>query len=392
MPEIDLTIITICSLTISALAAGYMLLLTKLGIRHPALLHWIGSCVIFVFASLLAASRLYQVTPLISVWLAHCLLALPPVLIATGLLRFFHGTERSLPTHLVGTAMAAYSTLLFFTYELSHSAPILTAVFIALACFWCIALLASNSTQRLTCGLLQSILTMHALTMCAEVFLYTYQWQTMPQGHEKVYLKLALVSHLLLTTIASMLLPLLLFMDRERYLMLQADRDDLTQLPNRRHFLRESAAGIDNNDGMLPTTIMMLDLDNFKSINDTFGHAIGDAALKKVASILKIELSQADFIGRLGGEEFAIVMIGLDEAGARTTAERLRQKIELHARIIEGKQLNLTISIGATFSYARDSSVFQALMKTADDALFEAKRRGRNRVIFDSSKANVRIG
>ncbi|UST79625.1 GGDEF domain-containing protein [Pseudomonas siliginis] len=368
-----------------------MLLLIKLGLGRQALIHWIASCIIFVFASLLASSRLYQVTPLISVWLAHSLLALPPVLIGTGLLRFFHGTERALPTNLVGTAMAVYSALLLFTYNSPHGAPILTAIVIALACAWCITLLGLNSTQRLTSSLLQVVLMLHITAMCAEIYLHIDPWQILPTLREELYLKFTLVSHLLLTAIASMLLPLLLFIDRERYLLQQANRDDLTQLSNRRHFLRESTAGIENYDGELAATIMMLDLDNFKSINDTFGHAIGDAALKKVASILKAELRKKDIIGRLGGEEFAIVMVGIDAAEARGTAERLRKKIELHARIIEGNQVGLTISIGATFSYNRDSSAFQELLKIADDALFEAKRRGRNRVIFARNKDLARI-
>ncbi|MXI47090.1 diguanylate cyclase [Pseudomonas moraviensis] len=391
MPEIDLTIIIICTLTINALAAGYMMLLNKLGIGYPALTHWTASCVIFVLASMLAASRLYLVTPLISVWLAHTLLALPPVLIATGLLRFFHSTERNLPTTVVGIALVAYSTLLLFTYKLSYSAPILTAIAIAIACCWCIALLRLNSMQRIISALLQGVLMLHVIAMCAEIFVYIDQWQTPLRNREEIYLKFTLASHLLLTTIASMLLPLLLFIHREEYLRLQADRDDLTQLPNRRHFLRESSAGIERDDGVLPATIMMLDLDNFKTVNDTFGHAVGDAALKKVAAILKVELRKTDFIGRMGGEEFAIVMTGITETEARKTADRLRQKVESNARIIEGNEVNLTISIGATFSHRRDNSAFQALLKIADNALFEAKRRGRNRVIFDRTYNHAMI-
>ena len=386
MPDIDLTILVPLTLALNGIAAGYMLLLARLNIAQPAFNHWAASCIIFIFASLLAVSRLYQVTPVISVWLAHSLLALPPILIATGLLRFFRGVETILPTKKLGAIYLAYVTLQFFTYKFSYSAPILTAMAIALACFWCIALLNLNTTQRMISRLLQGILLLHALAMFVEITLYIDHWQLPLTRNLEFYLKLTLITHLLLTTIASMLLPLLLFIHREQHLMLQANRDELTQLPNRRHFLRESSAFMAKATGSSSVIIMMLDLDNFKSINDTYGHAVGDAALKQVARALKIELRKTDFIGRMGGEEFAIVMTDTTEAEARAIAERLRQKVELQARVIDGNQVNLTISIGATCSYSHNSSDLQALLKLADDALFEAKRRGRNQVVFDYTK------
>ncbi|MBU2156049.1 MAG: GGDEF domain-containing protein [Gammaproteobacteria bacterium] len=388
MPDINLTALATLTLTINGIAACYMLLLARLNIAQPAFNHWAASCIVFVFASLLAASRLYHVPPLISVWLAHSLLALPPVLIATGLLRFFFGSETALPTKMLVFILAVYTTLLFFTYKLSYSAPILTATAIALACFWCISLLNLNTTHRMLSRLLQGVLLLHALAMLAEIKLYIDQWQLTLTRDVEFYLQLILISHLLLTTITSMLLPLLLFIHREQQLVMQADRDELTQLPNRRHFLRESSAFMAKNTGSLPVIIMMLDLDHFKSINDTFGHAVGDAALKHVARILEIELRKSDFIGRMGGEEFAIVMPDTTEDEARTIAERLRQKVELQARVVEGNQVNLTISIGATHSSKHNSSDVQVLLKRADDALFEAKRRGRNQIIFNYTPNN----
>lgn len=386
MPDIDLVTLTSLTFAINVIVAGYMLLLARLNIAQPAFYHWAASCIIFIFASLLAVSRMYQVTPVISVWLAHSLLALPPILIATGLLRFFRGTETPLPIKKLGITFAAYATLLLFTYKLSYSAPILTATAIALGCFWCIALLNLNTTQRVISKLLQGVLLLHALAMVAEITLYIDNWQLPLTRHSELYLKFILISHLLLTSIASMMLPLLLFVHREQHLLLQANRDELTHLPNRRHFLRESSTFMARATDSLPVIIMMLDLDNFKSINDTFGHAVGDTALKQVADALNMELRATDLIGRMGGEEFAIVMTETTEAAARTIAERLRQKVEHQARVIDGNQINLTISIGAICIYKNKSSDFHTLLKLADDALFEAKRRGRNQVIFDYSQ------
>jgi len=387
MPDIDLTALDlttliILTLIINLLVGAYMALLAKLQPQQSAFRHWALSCFIFVLASMLAASRLYQVPPLLSVVLAHALLALPPLLVGTGLARFIHGPHYHLQLRPLGFCAAIYLFVLSVSYPLSHSATVLNAAAIAAACIWCMQLWQSVKKPQFVSRLLQTVLALHALTMLAEIALYLSHWHSVLPPQAAMLLQLMLLSHLLLTTLAAALLPLLFFIAREQLLMQQADLDELTLLPNRRHFLRESAAYLSLHGADAPLTIMMLDLDHFKAINDSFGHAVGDAALKQVAVILAQELRKTDFIGRVGGEEFAIMMPDTAEAEAQRISQRLRQQVEQQARIVDGKVLGLTISIGAIYVQQFSNMDFQALLKQADEALYQSKRNGRNTVTF----------
>jgi diguanylate cyclase (GGDEF)-like protein len=382
MPDLDLPTLIFLTLTVNLLVAGYMALLAKLHPQQSAFWHWALSCLIFVIASLLAASRLYQVPAVLSVLLAHALLALPPLLVGTGLVRFIHGPSVGLPFRIISLCAIAYLLLLSASYTFSHSAAALNAIAIAASCIWCIRLLQALAKPQFASRLLQCALALHAFAMLAETYLYLNHWHTALPQHTVALLQLILLSHMLLTTVAAVLLPLLFFISREQLLVQQANLDELTLLPNRRHFMRESSAYLTRGGANTQLAVMMLDLDHFKSINDTFGHAVGDAALKQVAQILTQVLRKTDLIGRMGGEEFAVVMPNTSEADARCIGQRLRQQVEQHAGIVDGKPLNLTISIGATYAKQFSGLDFQTLLKQADEALYEAKRSGRNTVTF----------
>jgi diguanylate cyclase (GGDEF)-like protein len=158
-----------------------------------------------------------------------------------------------------------------------------------------------------------------------------------------------------------------------------AIRDDLTQAYNRRYlmeFLHQQKNAADR--GSKTFAINLLDLDFFKQINDTYGHAAGDLVLKQFASMLKNQLRGADIIARYGGEEFVLVLTGSDLSNAVETAERLRRNTsELVFPGLEGK-IKLTISVGVT-QYVVSESV-EALLSRADNALYQSKREGRDRV------------
>jgi diguanylate cyclase (GGDEF)-like protein len=127
-------------------------------------------------------------------------------------------------------------------------------------------------------------------------------------------------------------------------------------------------------------TIMMLDLDHFKKINDTYGHLAGDYVLKEVAKIIKNSIRKSDICGRFGGEEFVILLPNTKLSGAMKLAERIRQTIENHNFIFNGKKINVTVSIGITSVGINDS--YESLIDRADEALYEAKQKGRNRVEY----------
>ena len=158
-----------------------------------------------------------------------------------------------------------------------------------------------------------------------------------------------------------------------------ATTDDLTGLLNRRAFFaRADAARLLSLRQDQPITLLMLDIDHFKQLNDRFGHATGDEALVKFAATCNAGLREHDILGRLGGEEFALALPGTGLDGALHAAERLRQAVVDTTLLTCGNSYTMTVSIGVVV-IERDEDLATALAR-ADHALYEAKRNGRNRV------------
>ena len=170
----------------------------------------------------------------------------------------------------------------------------------------------------------------------------------------------------------------------ENQLTRLATTDSLTNLYNRRHFLAVSEMELSRTKRYKKDlTALMLDIDHFKSVNDTYGHYIGDVVLKSVADSLKNTVRTSDITGRLGGEEFAILLPETDMESAKVIAERIRMEIS-RKRFPENEALAVTISIGLTeFKPGRSVS---DMLKMADQALYQAKQEGRNRVVTLSSR------
>ncbi|MDK9689242.1 diguanylate cyclase [Azospira sp.] len=159
--------------------------------------------------------------------------------------------------------------------------------------------------------------------------------------------------------------------------------DTLTGLNNRSRFLDQGEAEITRARRLgRSVAVLMLDVDHFKRINDTHGHGAGDVALKIVAAIIARELRAIDICGRLGGEEFAVMLPETDGQGAMQAAERLRQAVaQEKVRVAEGVELGITVSIGATILAPQDANI-DHLLARADGALYEAKRSGRNLALY----------
>ena len=164
--------------------------------------------------------------------------------------------------------------------------------------------------------------------------------------------------------------------DKER-----AARDGLTRLYNRREFserLAQARAGEERRGGVF--ALLLLDLDHFKKLNDTYGHPAGDAALRNAARILEQHSRTEDVPARYGGEEFALILQGADEAGALRLAERIRKALEKDELVFEGARIKVTASIGVA-QWPRDGRETEALIAAVDRALYAAKQGGRNRVV-----------
>ncbi|MFA7268203.1 MAG: diguanylate cyclase [Sterolibacterium sp.] len=133
-------------------------------------------------------------------------------------------------------------------------------------------------------------------------------------------------------------------------------------------------------------SVLMIDLDRFKRINDTYGHATGDAILIHCAAIMRECLRKIDTVGRMGGEEFAILLPGTDLAAASIFAERLRLKVAETPIVQDAQTIAVTVSIGIAAMHADDAAADAALNR-ADDALYRAKKAGRNRLEIDAPEA-----
>ena len=163
-----------------------------------------------------------------------------------------------------------------------------------------------------------------------------------------------------------------------------AATDFLTGLANRRHFLarlEQELARIQRLEEHR-ASVLMLDSDHFKRVNDTFGHATGDKVLRHLAVLMQKGLRKVDIAGRVGGEEFAIILPGADLPAAEVFAERLRKKVAGTPMAQEDRAIPLTVSIGVTGMKASDTSADDALVR-ADRALYRAKECGRNKVAVE---------
>jgi len=160
-----------------------------------------------------------------------------------------------------------------------------------------------------------------------------------------------------------------------------ARTDGLTSLLNHRTFMEKLSEEYKRIDREAhPFSILLMDIDKFKNVNDTYGHPIGDVAIKTVARVLKETVRTTDFVARYGGEEFTVGMVDTNGKGAEQMAERVRKLMENSVVTKIGtRNLIITLSIGVA-SFPEDTKNPADLVAMADNALYHAKRSGRNRV------------
>ncbi len=172
--------------------------------------------------------------------------------------------------------------------------------------------------------------------------------------------------------------------DANARLELLATMDGLTGVFNRRHFLELSKQALSVAKRYRhPISVIMLDIDFFKAVNDSYGHEAGDKVLQHVVGICNILDRGTDIFGRLGGEEFCLLLLEAPAASAHAVAERLRHEIEASAIDYEGQSIAVTVSLGVyTADPPQKDLTINQLLRVADGALYEAKNSGRNRVVL----------
>jgi diguanylate cyclase (GGDEF)-like protein len=161
----------------------------------------------------------------------------------------------------------------------------------------------------------------------------------------------------------------------------QATRDSLTHLWNRNSILESLSRELSRTEREgTPLGVVIVDLDHFKQVNDNYGHPVGDAVLCEAARRMQNSIRQYDFLGRYGGEEFLILLPGCSEAESYSQAERLRRQLTQTEVRVNDVPLHVTASFGVTAAMPGDPWTAEGLVRKADEALYVAKKSGRNRV------------
>ena len=352
--------------------------------RQSCFILWAWACFTFAAGSLLAGARMVIDAPFITVFLAHSLLGLSPLLVLNGLQSFSRLPSRHHRqfTRITGIGFGVYLLLLLITFDQPLVTPnAITALFSALLFSVAVYRLSAIAPKvQMPVRVLQILFIAHGVLLLAQALVTTTNVLTGEVQGLELILRLMLINHILLATATALTLPLMAFSLSERRLRDLADRDNLTGLFNRRSFFREALRTFSKSRASGSTlALLMLDLDHFKQINDRWGHAAGDNALRLVARILESEVRDDDIIGRIGGEEFALVLPLSHGESLLNITKRLLDAISTQGLELQGNPIKLSASIGGIERNAGHKT-FEDMMLDADAAMYTAKDKGRNRV------------
>lgn len=317
-----------------------------------------------------------------------CLLVMAwPVLIITGLRRFY-SRDRQFSTTAIDFVLYAACYLAWLEVWAS-SAPQLVRSLVYGAGFLVLLLYAALFIVKLgdfrhspALKLLAVVMVMQAAVMPVRLA-WTLIQADGPLLPGQSLVVVGVVLPLLLSMLFTVYLCLVLTHERtvrdlretQRQLRVLADIDMLTQVPNRRHF-EELATAIVGNAAAPPSVLMLFDIDHFKRVNDNHGHAVGDAALRLVVRCTRDTLRARDVMGRVGGDEFMLLLPGASVDDALHVADRITQHLDL-----ESKTFALPLSLSFGLVQIQAGETLDAAQHRADLALYEAKRQGRRRAV-----------
>ncbi|HEY1363798.1 MAG TPA: GGDEF domain-containing protein [Xanthobacteraceae bacterium] len=315
-----------------------------------------------------------------------------------------------LPAGIANAFLFIACGMIWNAARLFHGRPVLRVAMCAGGAVWLIACLLPDFAQWTAARIVLSSVTVSTYTFLTAVELWRERRRTLLRRWPAVFVPILHGTVFLFPIPLASLLPaergvvslasgwvavlaletmlyvvgtafIVLLLAKERSVRIQRDAastDELTGIPNRRGFFaaaRQLLAREARQGG--PVSVLLFDLDHFKSINDRFGHAIGDEALRLFAATASTTMRASDVVARFGGEEFVAVLPG-SLADATVAAERVRSAFETAAGTVAGRPLRATVSIGAASAAA--CADVGSLLAAADSALYRAKLNGRNRV------------
>ena len=349
--------------------------------KIPALAWW-GCAHMVASAGVWLVSRQGVLSDFWSIEAANALLFVAAGMTWTGA-RLFDGNRVSLVGTFGGAAAWLLASQIWNFMSTPHGPIVFSSMMIALYTFGAAIEFWRGRDENLLSRLpLIVLLSMHGVIYFARVPLALL----MPGGKSEAFFSNAWFGVIGLESLLYMIATafVLLAMAKERTEMehkVAASIDSLTGIANRRAFLETAVRALKQRTRTpQPVSALLFDLDRFKSINDQYGHAVGDRVLRAFADVAAVELRSTDLLGRLGGEEFGAVLFGAEASSAAATAERIRQAFAATAPGNVDGQLGVSVSIGIASVSANEATDIETLLTRADEALYVAKARGRNRI------------
>ena len=372
------------AITISALLALLMGISLRYALQDYSPMLW-PSMRLWIFGTLLQpiAWVLYglrgQMTDLVTIVLANALLSLSFARLLQAV-RLFVGRPGNAALIYLPVLLVALAEIVF-TYVVPgiRMRVVSVSLLLALQFALTVAALLDGSLRRRSYLLTAAAFALPACVLIVRAVYEGLRVHSLSSAFASTPMQSAVFGIAAFLPVISTLGFVLMCNDRlNRELVRQASLDPLTGISNRRALgeaaERAIAAASRNGHGL---AVLLVDADHFKRINDEYGHAAGDSALKMLVEALCSVLRREDLFGRLGGEEFVVVLPEADPASARYAAERLRQAVERTEFVIQRTTVPLYVSIGIAL-YQSGHDDFATLLRRADQAMYAAKRAGRN--------------
>jgi len=389
MPVLDIKTILVCGTLLNMLLCLSMFMFWRSQKTYPGFAHWIACEFLIALTYLLVILR-GIIPDFFSIVLMNSLAGWAAFLRFEGIRRFVNAGDSGSALYLVPFCLLAASGFFTYVYDSAMIRNLIVSPLMAFFVLWASYLLLKKSDRRTRILYWSMAALLSAWAAIAVVrtlfwFLAPATFTILSTSFSNVGFFLATIIHDVGITIFFLVLNShRLWMELEEAqveLQQMATTDALTGVMNRRKFFADGESEIRRAARLgSPFVLAMFDLDHFKGVNDRHGHAAGDGILKHVTDICRKNLRQIDTIGRIGGEEFVIIMPGAELSGAMIMAERLRQTIGATPLNWEGTPISITVSIGVAEYSPADRDIEQ-LLQRADTAMYQAKSAGRNRVV-----------
>ncbi|WP_350608294.1 GGDEF domain-containing protein [Pseudoalteromonas sp. MER144-MNA-CIBAN-0113] len=353
--------------------------------KQPSFLFFATACCSFITAIALIGLRGVIDYPLLTYFFAYLFIILTPLLLILGLIP--QSTVPAVKLTPLYYACAICCTLLLAVYLIDAGQIITSIITAVLFCYAAYLMIKTPSVAKVQQRLLIACFSLHSVVMLLQVVLLVLPYfSQISQANLAAGLQLLLVSHLFLTTASALILPFIAFANEESKLINLANHDPLTQLLNRRGFFRLCKKITHTVPLNSRVSLIMLDIDLFKQVNDRYGHETGDEAIKWIAQHINELFFEAGITARIGGEEFAIFLNQKNLTQARQLAQKLCRSIDQYPFYFNGNSIALSVSAGVSSALIRDLNM-QELLLQADKRLYLAKETGRNKVVTHDEKS-----